>query len=189
MRISEPLGALSRITAHGRLGRQLLLDGQADRAVEALEYAASLCGDGKRIEEPWLRQALAQAWLAAGDPARARAIAEEVLTYCLEIGSRLVAIEAAVTLSAALRAETGVGGGAADRRGAGDRRSPDRRDRRPQPDAVRPRRARRAGGAARRRRPTARLSPPRPRGVHADGRHRPRPRTAAALDRMTEHAR
>ncbi len=107
VRMSEPLSAMSRITAHGHLGRQLTLDGQPGRALEALEYAASLCGEGKRLEEPGIRQAMAQAWLAAGDPARARAIADEVLTYCLGVGLRLVAIEAAVTLSAALRAEGG----------------------------------------------------------------------------------
>jgi hypothetical protein len=106
--ISEPLSAMSRIGAHGSLGGQLLLDGQARQAVEALEYALSLCGDGKRIWEPRLRHLLAQAWLAAGDTARARALAEETLVHCLQIGARLVAIEVAVTLSAALRAESGV---------------------------------------------------------------------------------
>jgi hypothetical protein len=50
---------------------------------------------------------LAQALLATGDPERARALAEDVLTHCLELGLRLVAIEAAVTMSAALRTETG----------------------------------------------------------------------------------
>jgi hypothetical protein len=70
----------------------------------------SLCGEAKRGEEPRIRQALAQAWLTAGDPARARAhaIAETILTFCLEIGARLVAIDSAAALSAALRAESGV---------------------------------------------------------------------------------
>jgi len=68
----------------------------------------SLCSEGNRNLAPWVRQALAQAWLAAGDPTRARAIAEDTLTNCLEIGARLFAIEAAVALSAALRAETGI---------------------------------------------------------------------------------
>jgi hypothetical protein len=107
-RTSDPLGAFARAFAYGRLGRQLVLDGHATDAVEAIEHALSCCSDGNRSGEPWLRQALAQAWLAAGDTARARAIAEETLISCLEIGSRLVAIEAAVTLSAALRAETGL---------------------------------------------------------------------------------
>jgi class 3 adenylate cyclase len=108
VRMSESQGTGSLQGAHGRLGRQLLLDGRPAEAVEALEHALSFCSDGNRAAEPWLRQALAQAWLAAGDPARARAIAEDTLTNCLEIGARLVAIEAAVALSAALRAETGV---------------------------------------------------------------------------------
>ncbi len=108
VQISEPLTAMSRITAHGRLGRQLLLDGRPDRAIEALEHALSLCGEGKRMEEPGLRQTLAEAWLAAGDATRAREIADELLARCLETGVRLVAVEAALTLSRALRAETGV---------------------------------------------------------------------------------
>ncbi len=84
-----------------------MLDGRATDAVEAMEHALSCCNDGNRSMEPWLWHALAQAWFAAGDAARARAIAEETLTKSLEIGSRLVAIEAAVTVSAALRAEIG----------------------------------------------------------------------------------
>lgn len=108
VRMSEPLGAMSRLSSHGRLGRQLLLDDRAAEAVEALEYALSLCGDVKRVDETFLRHALAQAWLAAGDPARARAIAEDSLRHCLAIGFRLVAIEGAVTLSAALRVEAGL---------------------------------------------------------------------------------
>jgi hypothetical protein len=107
-RMSDPLGGLARTFAYGRLGRQLVLDGHATDAVQTIEHALSCCKDGNRSVEPWLRQALAQAWLAAGDTARARAIAEETLAHCLEIGSRPVAIEAAVTLSAALRAETGL---------------------------------------------------------------------------------
>jgi adenylate cyclase len=107
VRTSEPLGALSLQFVHGRLGRQLLLDGRPLEAVEALERALSFCSDGNRNMEPWLRQALAQAWLAAGDPARARAIAEDTLASCLQIGARLIAIEAALALSAALRAEGG----------------------------------------------------------------------------------
>jgi class 3 adenylate cyclase/tetratricopeptide (TPR) repeat protein len=105
--MSEPLGALSRASAYSRLGRQLVLDGRAAEAVPALEHALSCCKDGNRAVEPFARHVLAQAWLATGDPARARAIAEETLTYCLDIGARVVAIEAAVTVSAALRAEIG----------------------------------------------------------------------------------
>jgi hypothetical protein len=85
-----------------------VLDGHAADGVEAIEHGLSSCNDGNRSIEPWLRQALAQACLAAGDAERARAIAEETMTKCLEIGARPVAIEAAVTLSAALRAETGL---------------------------------------------------------------------------------
>ena len=107
-RMSDPLGAFARAFGYGRLGRQLVLDGQAAEAVEAIEHALSGCNDGNRSLESELRQMLAHAWLAAGDPARARAIAEETLTSCLRIGARVVAIEAVVTLSAALRAEIGV---------------------------------------------------------------------------------
>jgi tetratricopeptide (TPR) repeat protein len=110
-RMSEPLGALARASAYSRVGRQLVLDGRAAEAVAALEHALSCCKDGNRAVEPFARHVLAQAWLAAGDPARARAIAEETLTCCLEIGARVVAIEAAVTLSAALRAEIGPSAG------------------------------------------------------------------------------
>jgi class 3 adenylate cyclase/tetratricopeptide (TPR) repeat protein len=108
LRISEPLSALSRISSNGQLGRLLLLDGQPEQAIDAFEYALSLCGDGRLVEEPWLAQALAQARLAAGDPGRARTIAEDALSRCLQIGARLCAIEAAVVLAAALRAEMGV---------------------------------------------------------------------------------
>jgi adenylate cyclase len=108
VRMSECQGEVSLQGAHGRLGRQLLLDGRPAEAVDALEHALSFCSDGNRAVEPWLRQALAEAWLAAGDPARARGIAEDTLTSCLEIGARPVAIEAALVLSAALRADAGV---------------------------------------------------------------------------------
>jgi class 3 adenylate cyclase/tetratricopeptide (TPR) repeat protein len=107
-RMSDPLGALTRAFAYGRLSRQLVLDGRAAEAIEAIEHALSACNDGNRSLEPWIRQALAQAWLAAGDPTRAQAIAEETLSNCLDIGARPVAIEAAVTQSAALRAATGL---------------------------------------------------------------------------------
>jgi hypothetical protein len=107
VRIGESLSALSRISAHGALGIQLLLDGRADQAVESREYALSLTSNGNRNFAPHLRQALAQACLAAGDPVRSRALAETILADCLEIGARVNAIEAAVALSAALRAHAG----------------------------------------------------------------------------------
>jgi len=109
-RLSDPLGSLAGSIAYSRLGRQLILDGRATEAVAALEHALSCCNDGNRVE-PFVRHVLAQGWLAAGDPARAHAIAEETVTTCLEMGARVVAIEAAVTLSAALRAEIGVSAG------------------------------------------------------------------------------
>ncbi|MBI1816961.1 MAG: AAA family ATPase [Deltaproteobacteria bacterium] len=72
VRISEPLGVLARTIAHSRLGRQLLLDGRVAEAAEALEYAQSFSKDGNRSQAPFIAHALAQARLAAGEPARAR---------------------------------------------------------------------------------------------------------------------
>ena len=109
LELSERLGTFSRIGAHTALGVQLTLDGHTDRAAETWEYALSLCGPGFRNLEPYLHCGLAHASLAAGNPGKARAVAEEALTHCLEIGARLDAIEAALTLSAALRAAAGDG--------------------------------------------------------------------------------
>ena len=107
--LSERLGRVSRVGAHTALGELLLLDGHAERAVETLEYALSLCGPGVYNAEPYLRCCLAHASLASGDLRRARVLAEEALTHCLENGARLDAIEAALALAAALRADAGVG--------------------------------------------------------------------------------
>ena len=109
VRISEPLGVLARQIAHSRLGRQLLLDGRAAEAVEALEYAQSFSKDGNRTQELFVAQALAQARLEAGEPARARAMAAAALNDSLQLGARLGAIDSALVLSAALRAEIGLG--------------------------------------------------------------------------------
>ena len=70
VRTSEPLGPFSRQWAHGRLGRQLILDGRAAEAVEALEHAMSFCSEGNRNLAPWMRQALAQASRRAPVPSR-----------------------------------------------------------------------------------------------------------------------
>ena len=108
LRISESLAALSRISAHSSLGIQLLLDGHTDQAVESLEYAMSLTTNGNRNFDLRARSFLARAWLAAANPARSRTIAEETLSDCLRFGTRLSAIDSAVALSAALRADAGV---------------------------------------------------------------------------------
>jgi hypothetical protein len=108
VRVSESLAAVSRLNAHGSLGIQLLLDGQADQAIESLEYALSLATLGSLNFSPHFKHVLAQAWLAAGNPKSSRAVAEESLTHCLQIGIRVGAIEAAVALSAALRSDAGV---------------------------------------------------------------------------------
>jgi len=113
LRMSEPMGTVSMQWTQSRYGRQLLLDGRATEAVEALEHALTYCATSGGWIEPWVRQVLAQAWLAAGDPVRARALAEGALGTCLDTGARLFGIEAALALSAALRAEPG---GAAARR-------------------------------------------------------------------------
>jgi len=109
VRISEPLGVLAHQVAHSRLGRQLLLDGRPAEAADALEYAQSFSKDGNRSQELFVAQALAQARLAAGEPARARAMAEAALGESLKLGARLWAIDSALVLSAALRAEMGLG--------------------------------------------------------------------------------
>ncbi|HXQ21536.1 MAG TPA: hypothetical protein VN812_07675 [Candidatus Acidoferrales bacterium] len=88
------------------------LDGQAAKAAEALEYAQSFSKDGNRTQEPFIAQALAQARLEAGEPARARAMAETARDDCLEIGARVCAIDSALVLSAALRGEMGLGAAA-----------------------------------------------------------------------------
>jgi class 3 adenylate cyclase len=108
VQLSEPLGVLALQIAHSRLGRQLLLDGRATEAADVLEYAQSFSRDGNRTQEPFIAQALAAARLEAGEPARARAIAEAALDDCLAIGARLCAIDSALVLSAAVRAETGL---------------------------------------------------------------------------------
>ena len=46
--------------------------------------------------------------LLAAEPSRARAMAEAALNDCLAIGNRLCAIDSALVLSAALRAEVGL---------------------------------------------------------------------------------
>ena len=71
VQMSEPLGVLARQIAHSRLGRQLLLEGRATEAADVLEYAQSFSRDGNRTVEPFIAQALAQARLEAGEPARA----------------------------------------------------------------------------------------------------------------------
>ena len=109
VRICEPLGVLAHQIALSRLGRQLLLEGRAAEAVEALEHAQSFSRDGNRTQELFVAQALAQARLEAGEPAPARVIAEAALDASLELGARLSAIDSALVLSAALRAETGLG--------------------------------------------------------------------------------
>ena len=107
-RLSEPLGAASIHWVHSRLGRQLLLDGRATEAAATLEHALTLGGDSAGWIAPWIRLMLADACLAAGDPVRARALAEGALATGLATGGRLLAIEAAPALSAALRTELGV---------------------------------------------------------------------------------
>jgi class 3 adenylate cyclase len=107
--LSERLGTTSRISAYSALGMQYFLDGDLQRAGEAWEYARSLTAPGARFLDPALRYFLANTALAGGNPERARGIAEETLTSCLEMGARLGAIEAAVALSAALRAIAGAG--------------------------------------------------------------------------------
>jgi class 3 adenylate cyclase len=108
VRMSEPLGVLAHQMAHSRLGRQLLLEGRAAEAADVLEYAQSFSRDGNRTQEQFTAQVLAQARLEAGEPGRARAMAEAVLDDCLAIGNRLCAIDSALVLSAALRAEMGL---------------------------------------------------------------------------------
>jgi hypothetical protein len=110
VRMSDPLGALARSLAYSRLGQQLVLDRRATEAIEALQHALSCCNEanlGMSIG-PSLRYSLARAWLAAGDAARARPIAEDALTECLNVGARLDDIQAALAVSAALRVESRV---------------------------------------------------------------------------------
>ena len=168
---------MARTSAHGRVGRQLMLDGRAGRAVEALEHALSSAETENDRRDPSTRQVLAQAWLAAGDPARARAIAEEVLTCCLEIGCPSGRDRGGGdSVGGRSTRRNRLSGGPAHRRGAGDRGSPDRRDRRLQPDALCARRACLAGGAAGIARRARRASPSCPRSVHKDGSRWPSPR-------------
>jgi class 3 adenylate cyclase len=109
LELSERLGTLPRLGAQTALGIQLLLDGEVERAAEVWEHALSLCGSGLRNLEPYLHTSLARAWLAVGDANRARVRAEETLARCLGMGARLDAVEAALVLSAALRADAGAG--------------------------------------------------------------------------------
>ncbi|HXJ36133.1 MAG TPA: adenylate/guanylate cyclase domain-containing protein [Candidatus Eisenbacteria bacterium] len=110
--LCERIGGFARVGAYTALGTQLLLDGQVERAVETLEFALSACGTGNKQLDQSIRYRLAQACLGAGDASRARALAEAALSQSLEIGARVDAVEAALVLSAALRAEVGPGAAA-----------------------------------------------------------------------------
>jgi len=105
--LSERLGTTSRISAQTALGIQYFLDADLARADETWEQARSMCAPGARFMDPTLRYSLANTALARGEPERARILAEQALTACLEMGAHLGAIEAAVALSAVLRALAG----------------------------------------------------------------------------------
>jgi class 3 adenylate cyclase len=105
--ISERLGATSRFEAFMHVGVQLLLDGDPARAVETLENALAATSFDARMYERRGLYFLALAFTAAGDPVRAQATAEQSLARCVEASAWPEAAEAALALSAALRAQGG----------------------------------------------------------------------------------
>jgi class 3 adenylate cyclase len=103
--IAERLGSASaRVAAHVRLGEVFLVAGQTAEAIASSEHADSL-GAANAQNVLFLSQLRPRAQLAQGDFARARRGAEETFAHLLELGARIEAVEAALTLSAAIRAQ------------------------------------------------------------------------------------
>jgi hypothetical protein len=92
------------VAAHVRLGEVLLAAGQTAEAIAASEHADSL-GAANAQNVLYLSQLRPRAQLASGDFARARRGAEQTFAHLLELGARIEAVEAALTLSAAIRAQ------------------------------------------------------------------------------------
>ena len=102
--IGAELGLLlNRVVGLFRAGTQLLLDAEADRAVDALEDARAQSGAVTLYREQQFGYTLAHALLAAGKPDEARLIAEDTYTHSQKIGARIDAIHAVLALTPILR--------------------------------------------------------------------------------------
>jgi class 3 adenylate cyclase len=97
------LGQNARLSIYLGLARQLLLEGEAQQAVDTLERVRSLRGATLQKYEARRASVSAQALVALGRAQPAREIAEAGLEIARERGNRLEAIDAALTLAAALR--------------------------------------------------------------------------------------
>ena len=93
-----------RVLAYAQLAEALLLGGDTLAAYDALAYAESL-GGKDRVHHLILRSTRARARHANGEVESARADAEQVLARSIEVGTRILAVEAAITLSGILRAQ------------------------------------------------------------------------------------
>jgi predicted ATPase/class 3 adenylate cyclase len=103
--LAERLGArTSRVAAYAQLAEVAVTAGRPAEAIQAIDHADSLQAGGFGMPRLLLLWTRARAQLANGDLAQARADAEQLLARTLELGARLPAVEAALTLAAALRA-------------------------------------------------------------------------------------
>ena len=100
---AERLASAFRINAYVALGEVLLLTGRTAEALDAIEQGESLRVLGEMMRLPLLR-IRARARLANGEVEAACADAEHVFAHALEVGARIEAVEAAITLSAVLGA-------------------------------------------------------------------------------------
>jgi tetratricopeptide (TPR) repeat protein len=110
LEIAERIGrALSVVFARAALGAALLASGDSSEAVPLLEAATALARErrvGLDYEARFLAW-LADAYLAAGDPARARATATEATEIGRQRGTRLFECYAQLALARALRVTDG----------------------------------------------------------------------------------
>ena len=101
--LSADLQLYYRVTGLFRFGVQALLEGEADRAVAALEDARAQSRPATLYREQQFGYTLAHALLAAGKPDEARLIAEDTYTHSQKIGARIDAIHAVLALTPILR--------------------------------------------------------------------------------------
>jgi class 3 adenylate cyclase len=93
-----------RIAAYALLAEILQRTGQSAAATETIEYAGSL-PRASELQHSYLMRTRARLRLANGEVGAARADCEHVFARALEVGARIEAVEAAITLSKVLRAQ------------------------------------------------------------------------------------
>ena len=102
--LTERLASGFRVNAYAQLGEVFLLLGRTAEALDAIAHGESLRSLGEIARLPLLR-IRARARLANGEIEAARADAEQLFARALEVGARVTAAEAAITLSEVLRAQ------------------------------------------------------------------------------------